>query len=134
MIEVCGAKRHRANEVRPFGGVRRHRRALMMTTALQATALLVLAVPGYAQPAPNARPMGGQVVVGQAGITASANTTAIAQTSQRAAINWTSFDVGSQQSVTFVQPSASAIALNRVTGPDPSRIAGRSPRTGRWHW
>jgi filamentous hemagglutinin family protein len=130
MIEVCGAKRHRANEVRPFGGVRRHRRALMMTTALQATALLVLAVPGYAQPAPNARPMGGQVVVGQAGITASANTTAIAQTSQRAAINWTSFDVGSQQSVTFVQPSASAIALNRVTGPDPSRIAGKITANG----
>ena len=35
------AKKHRANEVRLFGGVRRDRRALMMTTALQATALLV---------------------------------------------------------------------------------------------
>jgi filamentous hemagglutinin family protein len=128
------AKKHRANEVRLFGGVRRNRRALMMTTALQATALLVLAVPaaalGHAQPAPNARPMGGQVVVGQASIANTANTTAITQGSQRAAIDWRSFDVGSQHSVTFTQPSSSAIALNRVIGPDPSQIAGRITANG----
>src|SRR6185437_11957996 len=124
------AKKHRANEVKLFGGVRRNRRALMMSTALQATALLVLAVPGHAQPAPNARPMGGQVVVGQASIAASATTTAITQGSQRAAIDWRSFDVGSQHSVTFAQPSSSAIALNRVTGPDPSQIAGKITANG----
>ena len=50
--------------------------------------------------------------------------------SQRAAIDWRSFDVGSQQSVTFNQPSASAVALNRVTGPDPSQIAGRIDANG----
>jgi filamentous hemagglutinin family protein len=124
------AKKRRANEVRLFGGVRRDRRALMMTTALQATALLVLAVPGQAQPAPNARPMGGQEVVGQASISASASTTAITQGSQRAAIDWRSFDVGSQHSVTFAQPSSSAIALNRVIGPDPSQIAGKISANG----
>src|SRR6185437_10904377 len=128
------AKKHRANEVRLFGGVRRDRRALMVTTALQATALLVLAVPaatpGHAQPAPNARPMGGQVVVGQASIANTANTTAITQGSQRAAIDSRSFDVGSQHSVTFAQPSSSAIALNRVTGPDPSQIAGKITANG----
>ena len=50
--------------------------------------------------------------------------------SQRAAINWQSFDVGSQQSVTFNQPSSSAVTLNRVTGPDPSQIAGRINANG----
>ncbi len=130
MVAACGAKKRVADEVRLFGGVRRSRRALMMTTALQAAALLVLAVPGYAQPAPNARPMGAQVVVGQASIAASANATAITQGSQRAAINWTSFDVGSQHSVTFAQPSSSAIALNRVIGPDPSQIAGKITANG----
>ena len=55
---------------------------------------------------------------------------AIDQSSQRAAIDWQSFDVGSQQSVTFNQPSASAVALNRVTGPDPSQIAGRIDANG----
>ena len=54
----------------------------------------------------------------------------INQSSQRAAIDWKSFDVGSQQSVTFSQPSASAVALNRVTGPDPSQIAGRIDANG----
>src|SRR4029077_3062615 len=58
------------------------------------------------------------------------NNTRINQTTQRAAINWRSFDVGSQQSVTFKQPSASAVALNRVTGPDPSQIAGRIDANG----
>ena len=44
--------------------------------------------------------------------------------------NWQSFNVGSQQSVTFNQPSASAVTLNRVTGPDPSQIAGRIDANG----
>ena len=43
-----------------------------------------------------------------------------------------SFDVGAQQSVTFAQPSASAVALNRVTGPDPSQIAGRIDANGQF--
>src|SRR4029077_9739478 len=58
------------------------------------------------------------------------NNTRINQTTQRAAIDWKGFDVGSQQSVTFNQPSASAVALNRVTGPDPSQIAGRIDANG----
>ena len=61
---------------------------------------------------------------------APASNTQIDQSSQRAAIDWQSFDVGSQQSVTFNQPSASAVALNRVTGPDPSQIAGRIDANG----
>ena len=124
------AKARRNDTVRLIGVVRRNRPALMMSTALQATVMLVLALPAAAQPAPNARPTGGVVVAGAAAISQSVGNTRITQSTQRAAIDWKSFDVGSQQSVTFSQPSASAVALNRVTGPDPSQIAGRIDANG----
>ena len=108
-------------------------RNLLLGTALQTgltfTAVMA-ALPAAAQPAPNARPTGGSVVAGAAAISQTGSNTRIDQSSQRAAINWQSFNVGSQQSVTFSQPSASAVALNRVTGPDPSQIAGRIDANG----
>ena len=70
------------------------------------------------------------MVAGAAAISQSANTTTINQSSQRAAINWQSFDVGAQQSVQFRQPDANAVALNRVVGPDPSQIAGHIDANG----
>src|SRR5690349_4838298 len=109
------------------GIVRHVRSALLLSTALQA---LPVSFPAFAQPAPNARPVGGAVVAGSAAISRTASNTRIDQSSQRAAIDWRSFDVGSQQSVTFAQPSANAVALNRVTGPDPSQIAGRIDANG----
>ena len=124
------AKCRRADKVKLLGVVRRKRSALMVSTALQATAMLVLSLPADAQPAPNARPTGGVVVAGTAAIGQTANTTTINQSTQRAAVNWQSFDVGSQQRVDFRQPSASAMTLNRVVGPDPSRIAGRIDANG----
>ncbi|MEJ0018321.1 MAG: filamentous hemagglutinin N-terminal domain-containing protein [Acetobacteraceae bacterium] len=118
------------DKIRLLGVVRRNRPALMMSTALQATVLLVLSVPAQAQPFPNARPTGGTVVAGTAAISRTATNTQIDQSTQRAAIDWKTFNVGSQQSVTFNQPSASAMTLNRVTGPDPSHIAGRITANG----
>ena len=124
------AKCRRADKVKLLGVVRRKRSALMVSTALQATAMFVLSLPADAQPAPNARPTGGVVVAGAAAIGQTASTTTIKQSTQRAAVNWQSFDVGSQQRVDFRQPSASAMTLNRVVGPDPSRIAGRIDANG----
>src|SRR5215472_13946416 len=83
-----------------------------------------------AQPSANAQPHGGKVVAGTATIGQTTTLTRIDQSSQRAAVNWSSFDVGSNQQVQFQQPSASAITLNRVTGPDPSQIAGRIDANG----
>ena len=108
----------------------RYRSDLLISTALRTTVLLALSLPAAAQPAPNARPTGGSVVGGTAAISRTGSNTRIDQASQRAAIDWQSFNVGSQQSVTFSQPSASAVALNRVTGPDPSQIAGRIDANG----
>ncbi|HXO00860.1 MAG TPA: filamentous hemagglutinin N-terminal domain-containing protein, partial [Stellaceae bacterium] len=78
-----------------------------------------------------ANPQGGQVVGGQATITNTApNTLTIDQTTPRAAIDWKSFNIGPNQTTQFVQPSASAIALNRVQAGDPSVIAGRLTANG----
>lgn len=94
--------------------------------------LLALVLPTVAagQPAPNARPTGATVVAGSAAISTTSTNTLISQSSARAAINWQSFNLGSQQSVTFQQPSSSAVALVRVLGPDPSAIAGRITSNG----
>ena len=69
-------------------------------------------------------PQNGQVTHGQANIQSDGQNMTVNQTSDKAAINWDSFDIGKQNSVTFDQPSASSVALNRVTGSDPSKIQG----------
>jgi filamentous hemagglutinin family protein len=84
---------------------------------------------GAAQ-APGARPQGGQVVAGGATIAQDAARTQVTQSTGRAAIDWRSFDIGRDHSVQFQQPSASSVTLNRVTGPDPSQIAGRITANG----
>lgn len=104
-------------------------RVLLFSTALQ-SATMALALTAHSQPAPNAQPMGGSVVAGGAAISHTSSDTRINQATQRAAINWQSFNVGSRQSVTFAQPSSSAMTLNRVIGPDPSQIAGRIDANG----
>jgi filamentous hemagglutinin family protein len=109
---------------------RRGRSALLLGTALQAGVVASWSYPARSQPAPNARPTGGAVSAGSASISYSPTATTIDQSSQRAAINWRSFNVGAQQSVNFVQPSASATALNRVKSPNPSQIAGKIDANG----
>ena len=70
------------------------------------------------QTAPNALPTGGQVVAGNATISQTQNATSatmnINQTSQRAVVNWDSFNVGKNAQVNFNQPNSSAATLNLV--------------------
>ena len=54
----------------------------------------------------------------------------VTQTSERAVINWGSFNVGSGQTLTFAQPSVNSATLNRVTGDTTSTIAGTINATG----
>ncbi|HVB69041.1 MAG TPA: filamentous hemagglutinin N-terminal domain-containing protein, partial [Acetobacteraceae bacterium] len=122
--------REQDGAVRLAGVVRRSRRGLLLGTALQATVALVLVLPARAQLAPNARPVGGVVVGGAASISRTPGATNIDQSSQRAAVNWQSFDVGAKQAVNFQQPNAAAVVLNRVTGPNPSQIAGQINANG----
>ena len=104
------------------------RRGLLSTTALQAVAVvsvLALIQPARAQLSPMARPVGGQVVAGQASIAQTANKTTITQSTQNAAVNWQSYNIGSGQTVQYIDPSSKSITLNRVIGANPSEIAGR---------
>src|SRR3954467_6853148 len=77
-----------------------------------ASLLLVISSNAYAFP------VSGVVSAGSATITGSANALVINQASQNAAINWQSFNIAPNESVQFVQPNSSAVALNRVLGPD----------------
>ncbi|WP_287994539.1 filamentous hemagglutinin N-terminal domain-containing protein, partial [Acidiphilium sp.] len=109
----------------------RRRRLLLASTALSAA--LVASGPVRANPPAlpaNTTPQGGQVVGGQASIAQAPGSVTITQSSARTAINWQSFNVGSAAKVTFKQPNAQAIALNRVISNNPSIIAGRIDANG----
>ena len=84
-----------------------------------------------AAPAGNALPTGAQVVAGQASVTQAANQMTVHQGSDKAILNWQSFDIGANAGVRFVQPNANAVALNRVLGNDPSRIYGQLSANGK---
>ena len=70
--------------------------------------LMVITAPAYANPT------GGTVVGGTATISTSGTTTTINQSSTRAIIDWNNFDIAAGETTQFIQPSTSAIALNRV--------------------
>ena len=71
-----------------------------------------------------ATPSGGQVVAGTGSITQSGATTTITQATQNLSLTWTSFNIAPQQTVNFVQPSTSAIAINRILGTNGTQILG----------
>ncbi len=92
---------------------------------------LALAV-GFSAPAfAQTLPQGGNVVGGSGTITqTNANQLTINQASQNLAIDWQSFSIGANNIVRFVQPSTSAVALNRVLNGDPSQIYGQIQANG----
>ena len=98
--------------------------------ALMRLRLLMLSACLCAMPAHAAGPSGGTVSAGSATITQSAAQTTIKQTSDKAVVNWSNFSIGSGSTVRFVQPSASSIALNRVTGSQASVIQGALQANG----
>jgi filamentous hemagglutinin family protein len=91
---------------------------------LIAAALALTAVAGQAAP------VGGQVVAGTGSIAQSGATTTISQSSQNLSLNWDSFNVAKHETVNFVQPSASAIAVNRIFDTNGSRILGNINANG----
>nr|WP_255533631.1 YDG domain-containing protein [Polynucleobacter sp. es-MAR-4] len=69
-------------------------------------------------------PTGGQVAAGAATINQVGNTMNINQSTQRAVINWQSFNVGKDATVNFNQPNSNASTLNRVNSATQSMING----------
>ncbi|NTU59181.1 MAG: filamentous hemagglutinin N-terminal domain-containing protein, partial [Chlorobiaceae bacterium] len=76
-------------------------------------------------------PTNGLVVKGSANISQSGTATTIDQASTRAVIDWRGFNINSNELVRFNQPGASSVALNRVTGGDPTSILGQLSANGR---
>ncbi|WP_182336257.1 MBG domain-containing protein [Stenotrophomonas acidaminiphila] len=77
-------------------------------------------------------PGGGSIASGSGQIGApGGNQLIINQASDKLAINWQSFNIGAGQKVTFNQPGANSIALNRVLGVDGSVIMGQLDANGR---
>ena len=108
-----------------------------VATTVASVALAGTASLAHAQQAPPAAtqlPTGGAVVRGVAtiGQTSNAQSAAMAinQSSQRAVINWNTFNVGQNASVTFNQPNASAVTLNRIADQNPSQIYGQINANG----
>jgi filamentous hemagglutinin family protein len=78
-----------------------------------------------------ALPVNGVVVAGAANVAVSGSHAVITQSSQNAAINWQSFNIGQSESVRFVQPNSNSVALNQVLGSDPSNILGSLSANGK---
>lgn len=106
----------------------RFSRSLKTTTALSSILVLSLAAATGAA----ANPKGGEVVAGEATISApDATTLLINQSSQNAVVNWHSFNIGHGETTRFVQPNRDAWILNRVNGPAaPSQILGTLEANG----
>lgn len=95
----------------------RHPKKLLASTALS---LSLACMPALAE-----GPANGTVSAGSASIANPAlDTTRINQFSNRAVIDWQKFHVSEDHTVTFNQPSAQAVILNRVNSGEPSKILG----------
>jgi filamentous hemagglutinin family protein len=103
--------------IRPGRG-RASARLLLAAGLLGAAALL------------HADPVGGSVISGQGLISQAGATTTVTQSSQNLSLNWQSFNLAPLETVNFVQPSAAAIAVNRISDPNGTLILGRINANG----
>lgn len=94
--------------------------------ALSAAVLALSATVTHAGP----NPTGGLVTSGNGTITQSGSTTIIQQSSQNLSLSWQTFNIAPQQTVDFVQPNSTAIAVNRVLGTNGSVILGHLDANG----
>ncbi|MBC7706858.1 MAG: filamentous hemagglutinin N-terminal domain-containing protein, partial [Rhodoferax sp.] len=98
---------------------------------MSAGGLLLLGAPALAAGvAPTALPTGAVVAAGQASLSQNGNRLTVTQGSDRAILNWNTFNIGSAASVNFIQPGATSAALNRVMSNDPSALLGTLSANG----
>jgi filamentous hemagglutinin family protein len=106
-----------AENTKGRGKQSRSGRAARLVSALMVSGALSAAAAGDL-------PTGGQIVGGTGSISQSGKVMTINQSSAKMAADWQSFNIGAGNTVNFVQPSASSVALNRVLGSDVSVIQG----------
>ena len=95
-----------------------------IAAALSATILL-------GSPAAYALPTDGKVTVGAGTIATSGVNMTVNQQTDKMAVNWQSFNIGSGEKVQFVQPNAQSVVLNRVVGNSSSAIYGQLSANGK---
>jgi filamentous hemagglutinin family protein len=95
--------------------------AHFLTSFLVSSALSTAALAG---------PAGGVVTAGDASISSGDKLTEIHQTSNRAVIDWRSFDINRDETTRFHQPDSTSITLNRVNDIHPSQIDGKLEANG----
>ncbi len=96
----------------------------LVAAALSLAALLCALPPALAGPT------GGQVISGTASINQNANVTTINQSSNTISLNWNSFNIAPQDTVNFIQPSTTSIAVNHILGNSGSQILGHLNANG----
>src|SRR4051812_33171559 len=106
-------------------GAGRVRASGAAVSALAGTAIVAASSAGLANP------KGGLVNAGVATIQNTSPTQLdIVQKTDRAVIDWKSFDIAVGERTNFQQPSAASMTLNRVHAADPSTIAGQLNANG----
>ncbi|MCK5306963.1 MAG: filamentous hemagglutinin N-terminal domain-containing protein, partial [Candidatus Omnitrophica bacterium] len=78
-----------------------------------------------------ALPEGEEVVSGSAEFSRPDDNTVNITTSDKAIINYETFNIAQPETVRFIQPSSSSSALNRVVGINPSEIFGSIQSNGK---
>jgi filamentous hemagglutinin family protein len=78
----------------------------------------------------HAAPQGGMVAHGNASINQGGTLTTIHQTTDRAVIDWQSFNLSAQESARFIQPRTESVTVNRVHDASASVIAGTLQANG----
>ncbi|MDR2456424.1 MAG: filamentous hemagglutinin, partial [Deltaproteobacteria bacterium] len=88
------------------------RKTILIALAASLFSLILAFGPSKAM----AGPKGGEVKAGQAAISQAGQETNINQGSDRAVIDWNSFDIGKQETVNHQMPRPESAGLHRVVG------------------
>ncbi|HCM48842.1 MAG TPA: hypothetical protein DIS98_15540, partial [Colwellia sp.] len=77
-----------------------------------------------------ALPTKAQITSGNGQVENSGSTLTIQQNTQYISIDYSSFNIAGNETVNFLQPDASSVAINRVSGANPSQIHGQLNANG----
>ena len=103
---------------------------LYASTVLWGSRALAFGVAALASPA-HANPVGGTVSAGAATISGQGTPVVqVNQNSDRAVIDWKSFNIAPNETTRFNQPSATSAVLNRIHDQNPSQILGSLSANG----
>ncbi len=108
-----------------MGKMRKHKQEILKKQVI--LAILSVALSSTAL----ALPQNGQVTAGNGTIAQNGNTMNINQTTQNMGMNWNSYNIAKNETVNYHQPNADSVALNRVTGNNPSSIYGSLNANGK---